>query len=272
MEFRGKLCCFVFSHFRDQFSSVAQSCPTLCDPMNCSTPGLPVHHQLPESTQKHVHQVGDAIHPSHCRPLLLLPLILPSISVFSNESTLCTRWPKYWSFSFNISPSNEHPGLISHRMDWLHLLAVQGTLKSLLQYHSSKASVDTSFSSFSWYWSIWVGGSQFGDWVFCTDVQRWEILLPGSASFGCICAVPTVRAWMGKTRGSWTQTISSARKERGKEQSVESQTWVEVPVEFCELGQVPFSLKCVTMKKLRSRRRRGEVPKGKERVSAPLRG
>ena len=110
--------------------------------MNCSTPGLPVHHQLPEFTQTHVHQVGDAIQSSH--PLLslfLLPPIPHSIRVFSNESTLCMRWPKYWSFSFRISPSNEHPGLISFRMDWLGLLAVQGTLKSLLQHQSSKASI-----------------------------------------------------------------------------------------------------------------------------------
>ena len=122
-----------------QFSSVTQSCPTLCDPINHSTPGLPVHHQLPESTQTHVRWVGDAIQPSH--PLsspLLLPSIFPSIRVFSNESALCNRWPKCWSFSFNISPSNEHPGLISFRRDWLDLLAVQGTLKSLLQYHSKK--------------------------------------------------------------------------------------------------------------------------------------
>ena len=113
-----------------QFSSVAQSRPILCNPMNRSTPGLPVHHQLPEFTQTHVHWVSDAIQPSH--PLLLLPPIPPSIRVFSNESTLCMRWPKYWSFSFSISPSNEHAGLISFRMDWLNLLAVQGTLKSLL--------------------------------------------------------------------------------------------------------------------------------------------
>ena len=119
-------------------SSVAQSCPTLCDPTNRSTPGLPVHHQLPEFTQTHVHRVGDAIQPSH---LLSSPSVPPSIRVFSNESTLCMRWPKYWSFSFSISPSNEHPGLISFRMDWLDLLAVQGTLKSLLQHHSSKASI-----------------------------------------------------------------------------------------------------------------------------------
>ena len=118
-----------------QFSSVAQSCPALCNPMNHSTPGLPVHHQLLEFTQTHVHRVGDAI--QLCRPLLLLPPISPSIRVFSNESTLHMRWPKYWSFSFSISPSNEHPGQISFRMEWLDLLAVQGTLKSLLQHHSS---------------------------------------------------------------------------------------------------------------------------------------
>ena len=125
-----------------QFSSVDQSCPTLCDPMNRSTPGLPVHHQLPEFTQTHFHQVGDSIQPSH--PLLspfLLLTISPSIRDFSNESTLCMRGPKYWSFSFSIIPSKEHPGLISFRMDWLDLLAIQGTLKSLLQHHSSKASI-----------------------------------------------------------------------------------------------------------------------------------
>ena len=114
-----------------QFSSVAQSCPTLCDPMNCSTPGLPVYHQHLEFTQTHVHRsVLPSSHLILCRPLLLLPPILPSIRVFSNESTLRMRWPKYWSFSFNISPSKEHPGLISFRMDWLDLLAVQGTRKS----------------------------------------------------------------------------------------------------------------------------------------------
>ena len=123
-----------------QFSSFAQLCPTLCDPMECSTPGFPVHHQLPELTQTHVHQVGDAIQPSHpLYPLLILPSIFLSIRVFSNESVLHIRWPKYWSFSF--SPSNDYLGLISLRMDWLDLLAVQGTLKSLFQHHSSKASI-----------------------------------------------------------------------------------------------------------------------------------
>ena len=110
--------------------------------MNHSTPGLPVHHKLPEFTQTHVCRVGDAIQPPRpLSPLLLLSRIPPSIRVFSNESTLRMRWPKYWSFSFRISPSKEHPGLISFRMDWLDLLAVQGTLKSLLQHHSSKASI-----------------------------------------------------------------------------------------------------------------------------------
>ena len=102
--------------------SVAQSCPTLCDPMDRSAPGLPVHHQLPELAQTHVHRVSDAIQPSH--PLsspILLPSIFPSISVFSNESVLCIRWPKYWNFSFNISPSNEYSGLVSFRIDLISL-------------------------------------------------------------------------------------------------------------------------------------------------------
>ena len=107
--------------------------------MNCSTSGLPVHHQLPESTQIHVHWVGDAIQSSYS--LLLLPSIFLSIRDFSNESPVHIRRPKYWRFSFNISPFNEHPGLISFGMGWLDLLAVQGTLKSLLQHHSSKASI-----------------------------------------------------------------------------------------------------------------------------------
>ena len=115
-----------------QFSSVAQSCPTLCDPMNHSTPGLSVHHQLPEFTQTwFIESVMPSSHLILCHPLLLLPPIPPSIRVLSSESALRMRWPKYWSFSFSIVPSKEHPGLISFRMDWLDLLAVQGTLKSL---------------------------------------------------------------------------------------------------------------------------------------------
>ena len=132
-----------------QFSSVAQSCPTLSDPMNCSMPGLPVHHHLPELPQTHVHRVSDAIQPSHpLSSLPLLPPIPPSIRVFSNESTLRMRWPKYWNFSFNLIPSKEHQGLI-FRMDWLDLLAVHGTLKSLLQYHSSKAPILWSLAFFT---------------------------------------------------------------------------------------------------------------------------
>ena len=124
------------------FSSVTQLCPTLCDPMNRSTPGLPVHHQPPELTRlMSIKSVMPSSHLILCCSLLLLPPIPPSIRVFSNESTLCIWWPKYWSFSFSIIPSNEHPGLISFRMDLLDLLAVQGTLKSLLQHHTSKASI-----------------------------------------------------------------------------------------------------------------------------------
>ena len=110
--------------------------------MNCSMPGFPVYHQLPELVQIHIHWIGDA--PNHlilCCPLLLQPSVFRIIRVFSNESVLCIRWPKYWSFSFCISPSSEYSGLISFRMDWFDLLAVQGTLKNLLQHHSSKASI-----------------------------------------------------------------------------------------------------------------------------------
>ena len=116
-----------------QFSSVTQSCPTLCNPMNCSMPGLLVHHQLPELAQTHVHLlVMSSNHLILCHPLLLLPSIFPSIRVSSNESVLLIRWRKYWSFSFSISPSNECSGLISFSVDWFALLAVQRTLQSLL--------------------------------------------------------------------------------------------------------------------------------------------
>ena len=127
-----------------QFSSVAQLCPTLCDPKNRSTPSLPVHHQLrvhPDSQSSlrltSIESVMPSSHLILCHPLPLLPPIPPSIRVFSNESTLRMRWRKYWSFCLSIIPSKEIPGLISFRMDWLDLLAVQGTLKSLLQHHSS---------------------------------------------------------------------------------------------------------------------------------------
>ena len=125
-----------------QFNSVAQSCLTLCDPRDCSTPGLPVHRQLLEFTQTHVHWVGDAIQPSHALSSPSPPAFnLSQHQGLSKESVLRIRWPKYWSFSFSISSSKEYSGLISFKMDWFDLLAVQGTLKSLLQHHSSKASV-----------------------------------------------------------------------------------------------------------------------------------
>ena len=125
-----------------QFSSIAQSCPTLCDPMTmaCQASLSITNSRSPPKPMS----IESMMPPNHlilCRPLLLLPSVLPSIRVFSNKSALHIRWPEYWSFSLNISPSNEHPGLISFRMDWLDLLAVQGTLKSLLQHHSSKTSI-----------------------------------------------------------------------------------------------------------------------------------
>ena len=125
-----------------QFISVAQSCPTLWDSKDCSTPDLPIHHQLPCLLKfMSIESVMPSNHLIHCHPFLLLPSIFPSIRIFSNESVLHIRWPEYWSFSLSISPSNEHPGLISFIMGWLDHLAVQGTLKSLLQHHSSKASI-----------------------------------------------------------------------------------------------------------------------------------
>ena len=142
-----------------QFSSVSQSCPTLCDPMNHSTPGLPVHHHLPEFTQTRVHRVRDAIQPSHpLLSLLLLPPIPPSIRVFSSESILLMRWPKYWSSNFSIISSKEIPGLISFRMNWLDLLAVQGTLKSLLQQRSTYYLVESSTACHSFHTKV--------DWKF----------------------------------------------------------------------------------------------------------
>ena len=123
-------------------SSAGKSCLTLCNAMDCSMPGFPVHHQLPNLLKlMSIELLMASNHLIFCRPLLLLPSIFPSIKVFSNESVLSIRWPKYCTFSFSISPSNEYSRLISLRMDWLNLFAVQGTLKSLLQHHSSKASI-----------------------------------------------------------------------------------------------------------------------------------
>ena len=125
------------------YCSVTHSCPTLCDPMDCSMPDFPVLHHHLELAQTHVNQESVMVsnHLILCHPLLLLPSIFPSIRVFSSKMALCIRWPKYWGFSFIISPSNEYLGLISFRIDWLDFLAVQGTLKSLPQHLSSKASV-----------------------------------------------------------------------------------------------------------------------------------
>ena len=136
---------YHLSHWRSPYidnSSVAQLCPTLCDPMECSTPDLPVHPQLLQLIKPmSIESVMPSSHLILCRPLLLPPSIFPSIRVFSNESVLRIRSPKYWSFSFCISPSNEYSGLISFGIDWLDLLGVQGTLKSFPQHHGSKASI-----------------------------------------------------------------------------------------------------------------------------------
>ena len=121
-------------------SSAAQLHPTLCDSMDCNTPSLSVHHQLPQLAQTH-ESVMPSNHLILCSPFLLLPSIFPRNSVPANESVLHIRWPKYWSFNFSINPSSEYSGLISLKIDWLDLLVVQGTLKSLLQHHSSRASI-----------------------------------------------------------------------------------------------------------------------------------
>ena len=175
---------------RVQFSSVAQLCQTLCNPMDCSMPGLPVHHQLAEFTQlMFIETVVPSNHLMLCLPLLLPPSIFPSIRAFSNESVLHIRWPKYWSFSFNISPSNEYSGLISFRMDWLDLLVVQGTLKSLLHMgHSclvfiisgNKWNVSLLYVMFNigvWHVVYLNSGKQFSwitdlYWMLCLHVLR----------------------------------------------------------------------------------------------------
>ena len=150
----------LWSH---QFSSVGQSWLTLCDPMDCSMPSFPVHHQLPKRTQTHFHQVSDAIQPSHpLYPLLFPPSIFPSLKVVSNESVLRIRWPKFWSFSFSISPSNEYSGLISLRIDWFDLLAVQWTVKSLLL---DKMSSKTSVLQCSVFFMVQLTSTHGGMWI-----------------------------------------------------------------------------------------------------------
>ena len=151
--------------------SAAQSCLTLCNPMDCSTPGLPVHHYLPQSLKPmSIESVMPSNHLILCRTLLLLPSIFPSIRVFSNESVLRIRRPKYWSFSFNISPSNAYSGLISFRIDWFDLLAVQGTLKSLLQHPSLKASIPRHSAH----------------WI----LPKWSSVAAGDAGVPRLCLTP----------------------------------------------------------------------------------
>ena len=158
--------------------SVAQSSLTLSNPLDWNMIDFPVFHHLPALAQTHVHWVSDAIQPSH--PLLspLLPSTFPSIRVFSSESALCIRWPKYWSFSFSISPSNESSGLISFRIDWFGLLAVQGTLKSLLQHHSSKASIIQHSAFFMVQQTVeslkyWLERSSCQVWWHKWEKQKW---------------------------------------------------------------------------------------------------
>ena len=136
------------SNVKLTFSLVAQSCPALCDPMNCSTPGFPVLHHLPELARlMSIESVMPSNHLIVCRPLLLLPSIFPSIRVFSNESVLCIKWPKYWSFSFSISPSNVYSGLISLRIDWFDFITIQGTLQESFPISQFK-SINSSVLSF----------------------------------------------------------------------------------------------------------------------------
>ena len=149
------------------FSSITQSCPILWDPMDCSTPGFPVHHQLLELTQlMSIELVMPSNHLILCCPLLLLPSIFPRIRVFSSESVLCIRWPKYWNFSFSISPSNEYSGLISFRMNWLDLLAVQGTLKSLLQHHTQLRLMTPNKYPYSGLSPLWA--------MLCYPLSTWR--------------------------------------------------------------------------------------------------
>ena len=143
--------------------------------MDCSMPGFPVHHQLLELVQTQVHWVGDDMQPSH--PLLSpspLPSIFPSLRVFSSESVLCITWPKYWSFSFSISPSNEYSVLISSRIDWLDLLAVQGSLRRLLQHHSSKGGKGDDRG-----WDGWMASLTQWTWIWANSWRWWRTGKPG---------------------------------------------------------------------------------------------
>ena len=162
--------------------SAAQSCPTLRDPVDCSTPDFPVLHHLPELAQTHVHWVDDAIQPSHpLFSLFLLPSIFPSIRVFSNESALCIRWSKHWSFSFSISPSSGYSGLISFKMDWFDLLTVQGTLKKRFSSLCLNNATDRELTTFQGIQSTTVQLS-FVFWTeicpFRTSAYKWPEFCP----------------------------------------------------------------------------------------------
>ena len=184
-----------------QFSSLIQLCPTLWDSMDCSMPGFLVHHQLRELAQMHVHRVSDAIHLLLCHPLLLLPSIFPNIRVFSNESVLHISWPKYWSFS--ISPSNEYSELISFRIDWFDL-AVQGILKSLLQYHKWKASIIWCSAFFMVQLShlYMITGSTIA-WNIWTLVAKWCLW------YLILCLGLSYLSFQGANVLSWLQSPSA---------------------------------------------------------------
>ena len=166
-------------------SSVAQLCPALCNPMDCSTPGFPVLHHLLELAQTYVRWVSDAVQLSH--PLLSSspPAFFPRIRVFSNESVLCIRWPKYWSFSFSISPPNKYSGLMSFRTDWFALLAVQGTLKRLLQHHSSK----TTFLQCSAFFMV-----QFSH-PYMTTRKTIALTIQTLLANWCLCEWSLIKPW-----------------------------------------------------------------------------
>ena len=178
-----------------------------CEPMDCSTPGFLVLHYLPELAQTHIHRVGDDInHLILCLTLILLPSIFPSIMVFSKGSILCIRWPKYWSFSFILSPSNEYSGLIFFRIDWLDLLAVQGTLKRLLQHHSSKAPILWHSAFFIvHFWHLYMATGKIIALTRWTIVCKVIFLLFNMLSSLVIAFLPRSKCFLI----SWLQSLSA---------------------------------------------------------------
>ena len=225
-------------YFSVQFSSVAQLCLTLCDTRDCSTPGLPVHHHSRSLLKlMSIESVMPYNHHILCHLFLLSPSVFPSIRVFSNESSLYISWPKYWSFSFNISPSNEYSGLNSFRMDWLDLLAVQGTLKSLLQHHRSKASIlqHSAFSIVQQSYPYITTGKTIAlaRWTFVGKVM----LKFSKPSFNNTWTVisPTVHwkdrcwSWNSNTLATWCEVLTHLKRpwcwERLKEREGDSRGW-----------------------------------------------